>query len=353
VRDTGARYRSYRNAFLADLQALPDRLEQVAWLLMRTAGEVLAADLDSFRSEHPDYVITDSMAPWGQWVGRILGVPVVTSVSTLALNRHVIVFGMKYGVRPRSLTLLLSKIRHMAKAARLRWQLCRRYGVDGPGVLESVVGHSNLNIVYTSRHFQACAETFDDRFIFIGPSLPPDVAMTRPSPSAGRPLVYVSMGSLFQADASFYREVFAAFEHEEVDVLISAGPRASDRALAAPPSNIDVQAFLPQLEILRQATVFVTHGGMNSVSEGLWSGVPLVVIPFTSEQAMIGRRVEELGAGLYLDRTDASAARLGQAVRRVLGDAGFRQRAGVVRESFDSAGGVGRAVDAIATYVGA
>lgn len=61
---------------------------------MRTAARVLEAELDAFRAERPDYVISDSVAPWGQWVGKILGVPVVTSVSTFAFNRRVLAFGL-------------------------------------------------------------------------------------------------------------------------------------------------------------------------------------------------------------------------------------------------------------------
>ena len=35
IEQTGARYRPYRNAFLADIKQLPERLEELSWLLMR------------------------------------------------------------------------------------------------------------------------------------------------------------------------------------------------------------------------------------------------------------------------------------------------------------------------------
>lgn len=155
----GARYRPYRDAFLADLSQLPAQTNELFWLLMRTAARVLEAELDAFRAERPDYVISDSVAPWGQWVGKILGVPVVTSVSTFAFNRRVLAFGLVHGVRPKSARLLLSKLRHMSKAFVLHRRLCRVHGVIGPGVMGSVMGRSDLNIVYTSRHFQPCAGT--------------------------------------------------------------------------------------------------------------------------------------------------------------------------------------------------
>src|SRR5687767_3405012 len=80
VEEAGGLYRPYRNAFLADITNLPERIEELSWLLTRTTGELLADELDGFRAERPDYIITDSVAPWGHWVGEILGIPVVTSV---------------------------------------------------------------------------------------------------------------------------------------------------------------------------------------------------------------------------------------------------------------------------------
>src|SRR3982751_5347655 len=98
ITQADARYRAYRNAFLADLIGLPERLHELSWLLMRTTAEVLAEHLAAFRTERPDYLITDSVAPWGQWAAEILGVPVVTSVSTFAFNRRVLAFAAAHGI---------------------------------------------------------------------------------------------------------------------------------------------------------------------------------------------------------------------------------------------------------------
>src|SRR5437762_1094741 len=46
IREAGARFRPYRNAFLADLRQLPDRTDALAWLLMRTTGELLSEELN-------------------------------------------------------------------------------------------------------------------------------------------------------------------------------------------------------------------------------------------------------------------------------------------------------------------
>ncbi len=352
IERAGGRYRPYRNACLAELSQLPTRTDELSWLLMRTSAKVLETELKVFRAERPDYVITDSVAPWGQWAGEILGVPVVTSVSTFAFNRRVLAFGLAHGVRPKSARLLLSKMRHMTNAFLLGRRLRRVYGVGGPGVVGSVLGRSDLNIVYTSRYFQPCAETFDERFQFVGPS------MTSRAETAGFPwdqvwrpvVVYVSLGTLFNTDTTFYRTCFEAFADQEFQVIMSIGANVSRESLGEAPPNFIVESHVPQLEVLQRVSAFVTHGGMNSVSESLYYGVPVVIVPQMGEQAIVGRRVEELGAGLYLAKEEATAEKLRESVQQLLAEDGFRGQAAVVRESFQNAGGAARAADAILAF---
>ena len=115
----------------------------------------------------------------------------MTSVSTFAINRHVLAFGAARGVRPKSRRLFMSKLKHVAKALALMRRLSRQYGIRGPGATGLVFGSSDLNIVYTSRAFQPCGETFDHRYQFVGPSLPPAATTGGLSPehAAEPPLV--------------------------------------------------------------------------------------------------------------------------------------------------------------------
>src|SRR5262245_26838754 len=82
VQQAGARYRGYRDDFLTNIQQLSTRTDELSWRLMQASASVLETELENARSERPDYIITDSVAPWGQWIAAILQVPVITSVST-------------------------------------------------------------------------------------------------------------------------------------------------------------------------------------------------------------------------------------------------------------------------------
>jgi MGT family glycosyltransferase len=351
IEQAGGHCRSYGGMSLAHLDLLPTQTDRIAWLLMRMSAGVLEEDLERFRGERPDYIIADSVAPWGQWAAKILRVPLVTSVSTLAFNRKVMAFGVARGVRPGSARLFFSKLRHIGNAWRLHRRLCRRYGVNGPGVMASVMGSSGLNIVYTSRHFQPCADTFDDRFQFVGPMMSRTETIPFPWERVGASdVVYVSLGTLFNVDTAFYRTCFEAFAGQTFQVILSIGTKVSIASLGTVPTNFIVSPQVPQLAVLQRAKAFVTHGGMNSVSEGLFHGVPLVVVPQMGEQAIVGRQVAQLGAGLCVTKEEATAGCLRESVRRLLEEERFRRQADVVRRSFLDAGGPERAADAILAF---
>src|ERR1019366_8543763 len=68
------------------------------------------------------------------------------------------------------------------------------------------------------------------------------------------------------------------FGGAEYRVMMATG-KVDRAALGAAPENFELREFVPQLQVLSQASLFVTHGGMNSVSEALWHEVPLLVFP--------------------------------------------------------------------------
>ena len=93
------------------------------------------------------------------------------------------------------------------------------------------------------------------------------------------------------------------------------------------PRNVRIQPWVPQVELLRHASVFVTHGGFNSTKEALSQGVPLVVLPLGADQFHTAERVEALGLGVGVPPDDRDAARLRTRVRKVLEVPDYRRRA--------------------------
>jgi len=354
IEATGATFWPYQNPYLASMSELPLQPEAIAWLLIRTTGEVLEHELDDFHALAPDYIVADSVAPWGAWIGALLEVPVIGSVSTFAFNRAVLAWAGAAGVRPKGSRRVFSKIRNVARALLLLRRLRRRYGVRGPGLMASMMGgRAELNLVYTSREFQPRADTFQrDRYHFIGPSIGARTEIDDvPWPSLTKPIVFVSLGTLFNRDVGFYRRCIEALTSEGVDVILSVGRHVPLDSVGPVPAGVIVRQVVAQLEVLRRATVFVTHGGMNSVSESLSAGVPMVVVPQMGEQEIVARRVQDVGAGLFLAPADATAEALREAVDRVRTDKRFREAAVTVGGSFRACGGVADGLRAISCYL--
>jgi hypothetical protein len=109
-------------------------------------------------------------------------------------------------------------------------------------------------------------------------------------------------------------------------VVLSVGTRTDPSTLVRIPDNFLVRPHVPQLEVLEHTDVFVTHGGMNSVMEAIYYGVPMVVVPQQPEQAMTAARVAELGLGVALEPGQVTAGALRDAVTTISGDAGYRNR---------------------------
>ena len=109
--------------------------------------------------------------------------------------------------------------------------------------------------------------------------------------------------------------------------------------------NISVFSHVDQIAVLQQADVFVSHCGMNSVSESLYFGVPLIMLPQTSEQGGVSERVKQLGAGIKLDKTDAPS--ILEAINEIFMDSTYKQNATSISESFKRCSGAKGAADKI------
>ena len=130
-----------------------------------------------------------------------------------------------------------------------------------------------------------------------------------------------------------------AFRSEDVDLIISVGQQFKIGKLKSIPANVYVYKSVPQLKVLKMADVFVTHGGMNSVSEALYYGVPMVVIPFVSDQPVNARCVEKLGVGKKLEYSDVKQNLLKETVFSVIMDSEIKNNMKKVQQLINEAPG--------------
>ena len=291
-------------------------------------------ELEEFQ---PDVVVSDSVCFWGKLFARKLGIPYVCSTTTFAFNQHSAqMMKPKAGEMLRSLLGIPRIGRKMA--------LLRQHGYPVEKVTDLLQNDNETNtIVYTSREFQPMAETFSERYAFVGPSVAE--SGDEPAPGKSRPLVYVSLGTVMHDRRQFCRSCAAALADMNVDAVLSMGTAENLEALGQLPPHIQAAERVDQLAVLRQADVFLTHCGMNSASEAIWYGVPTVLDPQQSEEAAVADRMEELGLGLRLKSEDPAHIR--EALERVLAETSYREQTERIARSFREAGGAKRAAEYI------
>jgi MGT family glycosyltransferase len=135
--------------------------------------------------------------------------------------------------------------------------------------------------------------------------------------ASAEPFVYVSFGSFLSVRDDVLAGVARALESLGVRAAIALG--SGDRAvLGDVPEDWLVREFLPQVTLLTQAAASVTHGGNNSVTEATTFGVPMLVLPFSTDQFAGAAAIERTGAGEVLPPNTATVEELRAALGRVL-----------------------------------
>jgi len=182
----------------------------------------------------------------------------------------------------------------------------------------------------------------------VGAALPGGPAASRSRPSAERPLVYASFGSQAYHQPVQHRVVLEAAREVDARFVIAMGDLAASPLARSAPSNVEVVDFAPQLSLLAEARVAITHGGANSLHEGLAHGVPLLVSPICDDQHHDAALVAAAGAGRVVDLAHASPAHVASCLRSLLDEGSpERQVARSIARSYAGAGGAARIADVV------
>lgn len=334
------------DAYLPPINDREDRrLRRVSTTEMSVQSFRTTASLDGLlaeavRSFKPDLVVSDSACFWGKLTAWKHRLPLVCSTTTFAFNRYSSGY-LKYSFSEMA-DMILGLPRLNREAAKLR-----KLGYPVRSALDIVQDRNDVDtVVYTSRSFQPFGETFDEaHFRFVGPSLRDDT----PSPDRGaRPLVYISLGTVVNDRPDFYRNCVQALKTLPADGLIACGRDFDIASLGRLPDNLRVEPYVDQLKALSGASLFITHCGMNSASEGLYYDVPELLFPLTGEERAVARRVGEVGAGRILTPAEAaSPERLRAAIQTALADRAMAAAAGKVGAELRACGGARAAADFI------
>ena len=341
IKKTGAVFVSC-DGFLPELNKREEKsLKQVSTTEMTIQDIRITLAMDAFLHEEftsfqPDVVYTDSVCFWGKLNAWKYDVPMVVSTSTFAFNQLSSQY-MKNS--PKEVADLIFGLPRVSREL----NSLKPYGYKIKGLFSLIQSDNGTDsIVYTSKRFQPYVESFSDHYLFAGPSV---FSEEMPHKNPGRPLVYISLGTVINERPDFYGKCIEALKDENIEVIISCGKALDIGSLGTLSDNIKVFPSVDQLSVLSHASAFITHCGMNSVSESLYMAAPMVLYPQTNEQAAVARRVTEIGAGELL--ADDSAEGIKKAVLHILQTPSYSEAAKACSDDFRSCPGIAASADFI------
>ena|SRR5215469_1721961 len=164
----------------------------------------------------------------------------------------------------------------------------------------------------------------------------------------GEPLVYASMGTILNGRVDVFRTIVAALaKNPGVQLVLSVGDRTNPKDLGPVPKNAIVMQRTPQLEVLKQASVCITHSGLNTVLESLAQGVPQVAIPVTFDQPGVAARIAYHKTGVVTSLDKLTPEHLSDLLNQVLEDPSYRNNARRMQMAISEANGLSVAADLV------
>ncbi|WML58787.1 macrolide family glycosyltransferase [Neobacillus sp. PS2-9] len=320
-------------------------VERINGLLL-TADIVIPSVLEQIEGEKFDYIIHDSMFGCGHLLAQILKLPAINSCTSFAQTQESfdnMLEQLSKNIPPEVAKQINDEYQRLTTIVK------EKYNIEIHSPYEVFCNPAPLTIVYTTREFQPTGEAFDQTFKFIGPSIASRGIQENfdLTPIKRKSVIYISLGTVFNQAIDFYKLCFEAFGNCDHTVVMSIGNQSSLNELGEIPLNFIVKNYVPQTEVLKYAKLFITHGGMNSTNEGLYYGVPLIVLPQSADQPIIAGQVANIGAGIKLNMQGLTANQLREAADYVLNVPSFHKAVSNIKESMQKAGGYHRAVDEI------
>jgi zeaxanthin glucosyltransferase len=199
-------------------------------------------------------------------------------------------------------------------------------------------------------------------FDFENPLLPPQFHYTGPFHDGkgrekvdfpwerltGEPLIYASMGTVMNGRVDVFRAIVAALAmHKDLQLVLSVGDQVGPEQIGPAPSNAIIVKRAPQLELLKQTSVCVTHAGLNTVLESLAQGVPQVAIPVTFDQPGVAMRIGAKKTGVTMPFEKLTPDHLSTLLGEVLNNAVYHENARKFQDIIAKTNGLSMAADVV------
>ncbi len=316
----------------------------VPFLFLNEAGAFIEDVLNVLREDRPDAILHDFAGIAGTMAADILGIPNVMLYTSYPSNGSYSVAASFEGI-PADHPLRIA-------ADQIADGYVEKYGCRKMTVKEIFDGQGDLNLVMMQKRLVPNYETFDDSFVFTGVQIGKRSTFgTWQAPDNGKPLLYSSLGTAFNNWPEYYPILFDAVRDLDINVFAALGA-IDPESLTDVQANVELGKMVPQLDILSQASVFITHAGMGGTGESIYYGVPMIAIPQMDEQAITARQIERNGLGFaLLDKEAITSETLREKIQILLNDSSYKETVNEFSADMKALGGAKASVNALISFL--
>jgi UDP:flavonoid glycosyltransferase YjiC (YdhE family) len=338
-------YRSYQGYFPSALRNTMN-LYELGLLLLETAEHMMGFVEGEVLGESPDLILHSKFMAAPKAVARKHGIPAACLTNGTVFHPRTLRDGRLERSAPD-----MSSVSSLLRFRRRARSFYGAYMKDNVDLDDIFVNDEALNLVLALEVFQPGRGSLPAHCRFVGPTARIDQY------SKSYDLIYASLGSQFVDNPSFLETCIQAFGTLGRRAVISVSERFSPRDFDNVPDNVELCHLwrngehgrlwdfdnvpdnvemcrvVRQKQVLQRASVFVTHGGDNSVAEAIYCETPMVVIPQILEQSLRARQIERLMLGRHIDPAELTVAALRSAVEDLLDNHVFRRNVQAMKDS--------------------
>ena len=297
----GAEFRAYNFQNVEWNPQIGSQILKLAELILRFSNEQLETLLAQVKELQPILIMHDTLAFWGRVVADAMGIKAASVNAIITTHQYTSKTFWLYTTH--FIGKLLFEYGAIRNIIKYQNKIYKRYPIKNHKVLGLLMNEERLNIYTYPRLIHPDADKLKNNCFFLGPAV-----IHRNDLYQGEEeykydnLIYVSLGTIFNDNIKFYKTIFSAFANTKYVVVISCGNSYDKLIKENLPGNIILKSYVNQKKIFKNAILFITAGGMNSICEAVSNRVPCLCYPQQGEQAINAKYLKKLGLGDILKK---------------------------------------------------
>lgn len=294
---------------------------------------------EKIKEINPDFIFRDACSFFGKMIGTKLNIPIHGYLTNLAFSKEYVfsnpkkILPLLFGINLDFLTdkeiqEVFEELEDFNKT------YSEHLGIPRKAVLYTYDPEEDRNIIFSSPKLQPTINNTNKKYYITTPP----VLVNNNQLNQVRikeKLIYVSTGSTFYAVDKFYNSIINAFKNSEYQVIITIPLEEEEITVRNLPENIMIKKFVDQNEMLKKASLFITHGGYNSICEAIYHEVPMILFPITADQYINTHVIEELKIGKEMVRENLNSSYVKLLCEEVITSDEFSTNLKMLAESFE------------------